>query len=138
MLRHPIIVSMLLLKISGCGHSRALGTWLRIHTPSEITLIPHLLTVGGGSTVVEVLRNGAWMTAYEERGPLRVWSLGDSRAALLHFAEAEPGGYYALLHSDSLGDARRFPASDAQMLPSVDREAVVQIEWSAPEGIPSE
>ena len=137
MVRYHIIVTALLMSIAGCGHSRTIGTWLRIQTRSETTIIPHLLTLGGGSTVVQVLRNGAWATAYEERGTLRLWSLDQSQAALLHFAEAEQGGYYALLHSGS-PDAKKFPAADAQMLPSVDGKTVVRIEWTSSQSVPAE
>lgn len=109
---------------TGCSKTHELGDWLRIHKTESISVIPHMLYLGGGPATFETRLGDQWVTLlssyYDD-----CWTVTE-QAFLVKLGYRERS--YVLLRKGERSLVKSWPAVDAEMLPT-DTRGIVRVSW---------
>jgi hypothetical protein len=117
-----LLVAFLVLS---CTETRELNGWLRVHETDEITIVPHMLTLGGDPTMIEVRVGDAWVPVL--RGVRQgIWALTSD--SVLTELDTADGVAFFLLREGHRQPVKRWASDDAEMEMTPER-GLVYVAW---------
>jgi hypothetical protein len=109
---------------TSCSRTYEFSDWLRIRKTDEITIIPHMLTLGGGPATFEARVEDQWVTVLRSS---YMSSFGVTEQAFL-VRLGYRGTSYVLLRKGEPSPVKFWSAEGAEMM-ATDARGIVRVSW---------